>query len=223
MQNFLIIANGPFLNKKIISEAMIGKKIIVLDGAADKLLDYNIYPDVIIGDFDSISQTTKKYWGITENNSKEFYFGKNGVLIIYLDDQNTTDLLKAIHYCDVENANSIDIICATGGREDHTEAMKAALQTQYNPKRKIITHTCYQSLRFAKNETIEIRGEAGDYCGVIGINLGKCSSVGLKYELNNHAISTSNCLLGKSAKIIVNGEALVILPPQLLAQRISVC
>lgn len=225
MYDYLILANGPFLSKKLIKEALANKRIVVLDGAVNKLRNYNIIPHIILGDFDSVSTDAKKYWGIERKSSDNSfcglsYTGRNGVEIILAPDQDLTDLVKAIRYCDTKNAKSITIICATGGREDHHEAMRIALKTEYKPNRNIVVHSCYQSLRYAVNETIKISGKIGDYCGVIvTTETGYCHSIGLEYELNKHKISTSNRLKSSSAILKVFGEALIIMPPQLAAQR----
>ena len=51
--NALIVGNRP-LTRNIIQISK-NKMIIAADGGADKLLEYEILPDKVIGDFDSIS------------------------------------------------------------------------------------------------------------------------------------------------------------------------
>ena len=103
-QPVTIIANGNFPCHKIPLDIL--KKsntIIACDGAADKLIKNNYSPDVIIGDMDSIS-----------NN--KIHLNK----IIEEKDQTDNDLRKAIKYTINNNIHKIDIIGATGLREDHT-------------------------------------------------------------------------------------------------------
>ena len=56
MPDYAIIANGNFLVEEILVEAVKGKIIIALDGAADKLARLGLNPHLILGDFDSISE-----------------------------------------------------------------------------------------------------------------------------------------------------------------------
>ncbi|MDP3706369.1 MAG: thiamine diphosphokinase [Legionellaceae bacterium] len=224
MHNYVIIANGPFPNNDLIQDAIHDKRIVALDGAANKLTSLHILPHVILGDFDSVNKKTQQYWGITQTfdeltNDSKPYLGKHDVLIVPAKMQNDTDLVKAIRYCDRQGAQSITIICATGGREDHHEGTKMALKTEYRANRLIIVHTEQQSLRYAQDESIELIGDVGDYCGVIATNTGRCTSEGLRYECNQHEFSICNQLKASSATLRIEGQALIIMPPQLASQR----
>lgn len=225
MKDYIIVANGPFLVREIIEEAIQNKIIIALDGAADKLRRINVVPHIILGDFDSISTESQAYWGIRETfddmtNTSLPYTGNHSVTIVPAKDQDNTDLVKAIRYCDKKGATNITLICAAGGRDDHYEGVKMALNTEYSPHRVITLHTEQQSLRYAKDETIVINGKRGDYCGVIATNTGTCSSVGLEYECSAHAESICNRLKRSSATLVIKGSALLIMPPQLTSQRV---
>ncbi len=224
MNPFIIIANGPFLDPDIIREAIQNRQIIALDGAADKLLAINIKPDVILGDFDSIHPQTQAYWGITQtfiamSEYAKPYMGHHGVKIVPAKDQSTTDLVKAIQYCDQEQAQDISIICATGGREDHHEASKQALQTEYRANRPIILHSEQQTLRWAENETVTLQGEEGDHCGFVAHGAGHGHSIGLLYPCHHIPVSLCNRLSQCDAQITIKGGALLMMPPQLRSQR----
>src|SRR5689334_14042058 len=134
MSNYAIIANGNFLTKEILLEAVKDRTIIALDGAADKLAALGLNPQLILGDFDSISPQAASYWGLKKTFSElsadtEPYRGNQGVLIVPALNQNLTDLDKALHYCDQQNAKSIIILCATGARLDHHESLILSLAT----------------------------------------------------------------------------------------------
>lgn len=224
MNDYIIVANGKFLVREIITDAIQNKIIVALDGAANKLKRINIKPHIILGDFDSIDADTQSYWGILKTfteltNDAQPYMGKQGVMIVPAKDQEQTDLVKAIHYCDKQKATSITIICATGGREDHAEGVKIALRTEYRPDRLLILHTEQQSLRGAQDETITIDGQIGDHCGFIATHTGTGSSTGLQYECLCHKESICNRLKTPSALLSIKGYALIIMPPQLSSQR----
>ncbi len=208
MPHFLIIANGTFLSRDIIAEAAIGRTIIAVDGAADKLIPMNITPDIVLGDFDSVER-----------------IHDHKVPVIHIEDQQTTDLVKAIRYCDANDAESISIVCATGGRMDHHEAAMRALRTEYKPERVILMHTEMQTLRFAKDETVVFEGEIGDKCGVFAYPKGKFSSSGLEYDVKNFELdfgyseSSCNVMRETRAVVAVVGEALLVMPGLLVGQR----
>lgn len=220
MQHFIIVANGQFLVREIIQEAMRGKIIIALDGAADRLLKLGMLPHIIVGDFDSINKNT---WGIREQH--EPHIGTHGVKIIPSQDQNFTDLTKAIRYCDIQGAASITLVCATGQRLDHHESAVRALRAEYKKERPMMLHTEQQSLRFAKNETVFLQGRVGDKCGIVAFPAGSFSSQGLEYDVDHFALnfgfteSTCNALREPKASVQIQGEALLIMPPLLKAQR----
>ena len=142
-----------------------------------------------------------------------------------MEDQNTTDLVKAIRYCDTQGAASITIVCATGGRMDHHEAALRALRTEYKAERPILIHTELQTLRFAKNETVTFEGQIGDKCGVLAYPQGMFSSQGLEYDVENFVLdfgfseSTCNSMRKPKATVSVTGEALLVMPGQLKGQR----
>jgi len=225
LKSYIIVANGPFLAPEIIKEAIQCRCIVALDGAADKLLLLGIKPDVILGDFDSIHPQTQAYWGINQcfetlPEHTTPYKGHHNVLIVPAKDQSQTDLVKAIRYCDQAHAEDISIICATGGREDQHEASKWALQTEYRAHRPILIHGEQQTLRWAENETVILQGEGGDYCGFVAQAPGCGHSEGLLYACDHTPISLCNQLQTRVAKITIEGKALLMMPPQLAAQRL---
>jgi thiamine pyrophosphokinase len=231
MKHYIIIANGDFLAKDILLEAIQNKVIVALDGAADKLLHLGILPHILLGDFDTHSISDPTYWGIQKtfadlNDHEAPYQGNHGVTLVPCKNQNLTDLNKAIHYCDQLGANSISIVCATGGRLDHHEAALRALRAEYRKDRLILLHTEQQTLRFAKNETISMSGEKGDKCGILAFPQGAFSSTGLEYDVVHYPLnfafseSIANSLKMSTATLIISGEALLIMPPQLTSQRL---
>src|SRR5947207_109302 len=69
----LIIANGPLPPKAIIHKLYASSNIVVCaDGGANHARTLHIAPDVILGDMDSITASTKKYFsrGILKNTSR---------------------------------------------------------------------------------------------------------------------------------------------------------
>ena len=108
MKRTVILANGDFPKRggaalKLLADA---KRVVCCDGAADAYRRvFRKWPDVIIGDFDSISRRSL----IPDPCS-----------LIPIPDQDTNDLEKAIRYCATRGWRAPVIVGATGKREDHT-------------------------------------------------------------------------------------------------------
>jgi thiamine pyrophosphokinase len=222
MPHYAIVANGPFLVEEILVEALAGKILVALDGACDKLARLGLKPQIILGDFDSLPEASAAAWGIKKTFAEldfaaEPYLNPQGIKIVPAKNQDFTDLDKAIHYCDQQAAESITLLCATGGRLDHHESVLLSLEMQYKKERPLLLHTEQQTLCYAKDETLVLKGEKGDKCGFIA--RGKLHSQGLEYECQGHSESFCNTLQGSSAEIRVEGSALIIGPPLLKAQR----
>ncbi|MDR2907800.1 MAG: thiamine diphosphokinase [Bacteroidales bacterium] len=119
--NALILANGEFpknqfvLNKlrsctgeaRSLSEVemSLAPTIICCDGAVQKLLNFGLEPDIIIGDLDSISEDLKRRFAH---------------ILVQNPDQETNDLTKAVQFCLQNGIHTVEILGATGLREDHT-------------------------------------------------------------------------------------------------------
>ena len=105
----LIIANGDLPDMKRMTSILRRCDVIVCaDGGANAARKRGITPDVILGDLDSISSSTKKFF--------------QNVPLLHIDDQYSTDLEKAISYCVKRKYKSISIVGMTGSRIDHTTA-----------------------------------------------------------------------------------------------------
>ena len=105
----VILANGDFPKRggaawKLLAAA---KRVVCCDGAADAYRrHFRRWPDVIIGDLDSIPP--------------HFLLSPFSFLLVRNADQNTNDLEKAMTYCAKQGWKNPVIVGATGKREDHT-------------------------------------------------------------------------------------------------------
>ena len=118
MEKALVVGNRP-LSSKVIELAK-NSLVIAADAGADRLLKFNIVPDWIIGDLDSISEKTitkLEDWTITNKDIQK------------------TDLEKAVDYAFEKGVKDVTIIGWSGGRIDHT---LAALGMAFNPRIKLI-------------------------------------------------------------------------------------
>lgn len=106
----LIIANGESCSPSLLNELLEWNPfIIVLDGAIHRVLELGIKFDILLGDFDR-----------AEIEFEQILKKQSHVKIIHAEDQEKTDLEKAIDYLIEETFSAVNIIWATGKRADHT-------------------------------------------------------------------------------------------------------
>ena len=86
--------------KKLLNGA---KKIICIDGGADKLLKIGFEPNLIIGDLDSLDNDPKSY----------------NCEVVKISDQSNTDLEKGLDWCHQNHIQTVALIGFTGLRDDH--------------------------------------------------------------------------------------------------------
>ena len=102
----VILANGEypssFLPLQILDEA---PYVVCCDGGADTFISNGRLPDVIVGDGDSLSATTRERYA---------------TLLYHNPDQETNDQTKAVQFLLAQGKRRIAIVGATGKREDHT-------------------------------------------------------------------------------------------------------
>lgn len=103
----VILANGTPPPASIIRRLVRSADLVVCaDGGANLARRLRIRPDVVLGDMDSISPSTREFF--------------RGVPFLQIPDQESTDLEKAIDLCIHRGMASVGIIGATGDRLDHT-------------------------------------------------------------------------------------------------------
>ena len=104
----VILANGEFPSSdRTLGFLRRADRIVCCDGAAERLLQEGIVPDLIAGDMDSLSaELQQRYADIVRRDA----------------DQETNDLTKAFKAALDFLPDCIHILGATGRREDHTMA-----------------------------------------------------------------------------------------------------
>ena len=161
----LIVGNRP-LESKIIELAK-DKLVVAADAGADRLLKYNIIPDIVIGDLDSISNKTStklEEWIVSNKNIQK------------------TDLEKAVDYAFEKGATKIQIVGWSGGRIDHT---LAALGLAFNPKISLIDE------QFTVETVIEsktIRGSESALFSLMAMPEARVSVTGARWELQHEKL-----------------------------------
>ncbi|MDD2595177.1 MAG: thiamine diphosphokinase [Bacteroidales bacterium] len=106
MKHIVILANGQFPSSRVVRDILNNADVIICcDEATEKLIKFGIVPTFIAGDMDSLSPEIQK---------------KYRSLIFKSECQETNDLTKAFNLAKTLSPSEIDILGATGGREDHT-------------------------------------------------------------------------------------------------------
>ena len=103
----LLIGNGADLPADFLKEKAAQSDLIVTaDGGADRALAAGITPDMIIGDLDSVSEQAKRC--VAPEN------------LIFVDNQNNTDLEKALDWLCTQGVTTCTLVGFLGGRWDFT-------------------------------------------------------------------------------------------------------
>ena len=190
----LVVGNRP-LSKSII-ELSRNKLVVAADGGADRLLEYEILPDKVIGDLDSISDKTAT---------------KLEDWLILNKDIQKTDLEKAVEYAIERGSKKIQIVGWSGGRIDHTIA---ALGLAFDSRIELIddnfTVKCISDLEI-------IEDEKGTLFSLIAVPEARVSIAGARWELDHEKLKMGgrgiHNEIGESGKVEIqrhSGNILLI-------------
>jgi thiamine pyrophosphokinase len=200
--NALIIANGTLPKKLFVASILKTIDYVVCaDGGANSARRLRVVPDIILGDFDSITESTRKYY----RNVKQQH----------ITDQYSTDLEKAIKHCIEQHHRTVYIIGASGSRLDHTTGALGCFK-KFRWKANLIfldTEGALSSIR----RSVSIKAEAGETISLIPLD--RCEGVtttNLKYSLNDDILELgvregiSNVATDSSVKISVQKGTLLL-------------
>jgi thiamine pyrophosphokinase len=213
----VLFANGSFdiecigMYESVLGEKITGDELIIaVDGGVRHVEKLGLYPDVMLGDFDSIS-------------NKDYYFEKfSRASVVELERmKDNTDMDIAIQLAIREGCDSLALFGATGSRLDHTLSNIFLIFERHgegvdiNVIDKNNVFLCVDEY----NGSVYIRKNEGCFVSIVPVTplvLG-VSTCGMKYELSKHDISfgstfgISNEVVSDSASIsIEGGKALVI-------------
>jgi thiamine pyrophosphokinase len=172
--NALIIANGQIPNHRIVKKlATLSDLIICADGGANWARKIHIRPDIILGDFDSITDKTKIHF---QNVSQ-----------VFMGDQNNTDLEKAIQFCIDEKITLAFVVGAFGDRLDHVTGSLGCFK-KYGRFIDLIFFDKIGTVSLIKNK-VSLNMRKGEKISLIPLN--RCRGVttkNLKYTLTNDSL-----------------------------------
>lgn len=183
---------------------------IAVDGGLGYCSVLNIEPDVIIGDFDSVSEQEKE--AIEELKEQIPH------RIIQLpQEKDDTDMLAALKYGLEQGYTDFRIYAGTGGRFDHTLANIQCLLYLKNHGATGYLIDGTGMILVLQNESVGFRKELEGYLSLFA--LGKeakgVTIQGMKYPLKRHTLTNdfpvgiSNEFIGEAATISVEDGELV--------------
>ena len=197
-EKIILVLNGEIPKKKnLIAYIADYNKILCADGAANTILNYDINPNFILGDLDSICAEKLKQ-----------YNGK----VIDLPDQNLNDLEKILNWCFDNDYNNINIIGFDGKRIDHTIG-NFSIILRFIDKLNIDIITESGIFHTIKNDTI-IKNLKKKYVSIFSNDSNnQISTIGLKYELKNNKLpelnsGTLNYAIKDEVKVFCNNNIL---------------
>jgi thiamine pyrophosphokinase len=200
-QRVLILANGDSPSAALLQRLVAAHDLLIAtDGAAPKAALRGVAPDIICGDFDSLSCDLAR---------QKFPRAE----IVPTPDQNQGDLEKALGVARERGAREITITGATGGRLDHTLG-NIALLLRYHAEIAL-------AIRDECSETRAISGEwkitatPGDLVSVISFDgLAHVTLTGVQWPLQNHrmpigTLGISNRAVAPQVTVRVQGGTVI--------------
>lgn len=178
--------------------------LIAVDGGYDVVKQLNLLPDVVIGDFDSVSQLPE---------------GENCIRLNPIKDE--TDMLYSIQYAKKTGYTNIYMLGATGGsRISHTFSNIQTLQ--YFDDLHCFIFDTEEVLFLIKDTSVCFLAECTGYLSVFSLSdksLG-VEEKGLKYEISDaeltssFPIGVSNEFLGQKSYVSVKKGTLLLIMEQ---------
>ena len=174
---------------------------IAADGGLLNMLESGIFPDITVGDFDSLG-----------------YVPRYGKVLVFPREKDDSDVAIAVKHGIDEGCTSFELHAVTGGRLDHTVAnlqILTFLSKKGFPA--CIVDRAY-TITAVTDATVRLCGGAGDTVSVFAFN-GTAAGVtlrGFKYPLNDaqlfcdNPIGLSNELTDTDASITVKNGTLII-------------
>lgn len=178
--------------------------LIAVDGGYDVVKQLNLLPDVVIGDFDSVSQLPE---------------GENCIRLNPIKDE--TDMLYSIQYAKKTGYTNIYMLGATGGsRISHTFSNIQTLQ--YFDDLYCFLFDREEVIFLLKDASVHFEAECRGYLSVFSLSdksLG-VEEKGLKYEISgaeltsSFPIGVSNEFLGQKSYVSVKKGTLLLIMEQ---------
>ncbi len=204
---YLIIASGSLGNPEQLNQMLSqSDRVICADGGTRHLRRVGVLPDLVIGDFDSLSENDKRC------------LAKNRITMIkHPTDKDAGDTELAARWAMENQATQIILMGVTGTRLDHTLANITLLKTISDRGIRCCILDDTNEIHLV-TEQIELRGEPGELVSVIPMTeeASGVTLTGLFYPLEDatltlgSSLGISNRFIGNKAVISVKRGILVV-------------
>lgn len=195
----VILGNGEYPTHSMPETMLImAPYVVCCDGSADEHIRRGFIPNAIIGDGDSLSAENK-------DRFREIFH--------QIDDQETNDQTKAVHFLLDQGKKVIILVGATGKREDHTLGNISLLLDYMKSGMEVRTITDYGVFVPAK-DTQTFAAHPGQQISIINFGAKGLQGEGLVYPLSdftNWWQGTLNEATSDEFTIHCTGEYLVFL------------
>lgn len=221
MTDTIIVSGGDiqsdfalyFLKKNIEKAGRENIRLIAADRGLEFFLDYLILPDVVIGDFDSLSEDGKNflemqsedipYGGILEWKLQKGE-GKVVEVVRLRPEKDDSDTQSAMNYAIQNGAKEIVILGVTGNRVDHLMANFGLLILAQKQGAEVALADRYNYMKLISSGTILKKSEQfGKYVSFfpLGGDVTGLTLEGFKYPLDKYHLTTADSGLTVSNEI----------------------
>ncbi len=200
----LLICNGEMPETAVLRHlAVQARSIVCADGGANAARDADILPGTVIGDFDSITDETRKV------------FSARGVEMLRLERQDDTDFEKALKLLVERGCKHVVILGLTGKLLDHTLGNFSILLRYVDTLRVAMFDRDYRMDVLTSSGSF--RSEPGDRVSVVPLRTARDVHYdGLQYPLDGEDLSfgdlegTCNTALGERFEIRFSDGVLLL-------------
>jgi thiamine pyrophosphokinase len=205
----IIILNGDTSDIEMIKRFIDDRTYIIgCDGGTEHIRTLNLTPHTVIGDFDSVTNSTLHYYR-QHADSIEF--------IDYPSDKDCTDSELAIDYAVSKGFHEIIVFGTLGTRIDHMLGNMFLLSKRKYSKINLKIVEANQ-LVYVIRETAVIEGTRGDTISLMPLRGSAAieKSSGLQYDLSKYEISQeqnhgiSNVMTNDTAHIVIKRGLLLV-------------
>ena len=219
-----------FLKKNIEKAGRENIRLIAEDRGLEFFLDYLILPDVVIGDFDSLSEDGKNF---LEMQSEDIPYGgmlewklqkgegKVVEVVRLRPEKDDSDTQSAMNYAIQNGAKEIVILGVTGNRVDHLMANFGLLVLAQKQGASVTLVDSYNYMKLVSSGTVLRKSEQfGKYVSFfqLGGDVTGLTLEGFKYPLSNYhltvadsGLTVSNEISSEFAKIIYDKGTLLMI------------
>ena len=202
-----------FLKKNIEKAGRENIRLIAADRGLEFFLDYLILPDVVIGDFDSLSEDGKNF---LEMQNEDIPYGgmlewklqkgeEKVVEVVRLrPEKDDSDTQSAMNYAIQNGAKEIVILGVTGNRVDHLMANFGLLILAQKQDTEVALADRYNYMKLIPSGTILKKAEQfGKYVSFfpLGGDVTGLTLEGFKYPLDKYHLTTADSGLTVSNEI----------------------